>query len=203
MILSICRISNISANGYSVFQHTFTFICLMSIRKEYEQHGAEAYYQQHGAEYRNPHEAAVAAALKAAIAHWQPDMSHVLDLACGSGEVTLVLRELGCDNITGIDPYTGEAYFSRTGLTALEHTFEAIAGGAISDLRFSLIVCSYALHLVPASWLPAVAVALAQAAPALLILTPHNRPEIKSAWGWHLQGELYLERVRARYYTSG
>ncbi len=174
----------------------------MSIRKAYVENGATPYYQQHGIAYRNPHEAHLAAALKAAVAHWQPDLTSVLDLACGSGEVTLVVRELGCDNITGSDPYTGAAYLARTGLTALPHSFEDIANGVLAETRFSLIVCSYALHLAAASWLPGVCVALAHLADALLILTPHNRPEIKTAWGWQLQGELYIQRVRARYYVS-
>jgi SAM-dependent methyltransferase len=130
-------------------------------------------------------------------------MAQVLDLACGSGEATLVLRELGVQHITGCDPYTGAAYLARTGWIARPDSFEDIATGSLSDQQFSLIVCSYALHLVVASWLPGVAVALAQLAPALLILTPHKRPLLKPEWGWHLQAELYLQRVRARYYVSG
>src|SRR5690242_2067210 len=72
-----------------------------SIRGEYERHGAEAYYRRFGAEYRNPHEPIIGRALDAAIREWKPDFSHVLDLAAGSGEVTLLLRERGAGRIDG------------------------------------------------------------------------------------------------------
>ena len=44
---------------------------------------------------------------------------------------------------------------------------------------------------------------LSQLAPALLVLTPHKRPDLRPAWGWTLTGELVVERVRLRYYRSG
>src|SRR5262252_8089980 len=98
-----------------------------AIRKEYERYGPEAYYRRFGAEYRNPHEAAVRAAIHAAVAAWRLDLSRVLDLACGSGEATLALREAGAASIAGLDPFTGFAYQARTGQPAEALTFEAIA----------------------------------------------------------------------------
>ena len=41
-------------------------------------------------------------------------MSKVLDLACGSGEITLMLESLGVKDITAMDPYTVEAFKKRT-----------------------------------------------------------------------------------------
>jgi methylase of polypeptide subunit release factors len=64
-----------------------------AIRKQYERYGAEGYYRQFGARYRNPHEAAVRHAIHESVVAWGLDLSHVLDLACGSGEVTLALRD--------------------------------------------------------------------------------------------------------------
>ena len=173
-----------------------------AIRKEYERYGAERYYRRFGASYRNPHEVALRHALQAAVAAWQPDLSRVLDLACGSGEATLALRELGAARVDGIDPYTGAAYLARTGQAAEPLTFEDVAGGALAGRRYSLIVCSYALHLAEPSRLPGIAWALAQVAPALLILTPHKRPVIRAEWGWRLEGEIVVERVRARGYKG-
>ena len=66
-----------------------------ALRHLYERHGVEGYYAQFGDQYRNPHEQRVRAALHAAVAAWQPDLTRVLDLACGSGEATLALREVG------------------------------------------------------------------------------------------------------------
>jgi SAM-dependent methyltransferase len=172
-----------------------------SIRGEYVEHGVRQYYETHGADYRNPHEPIIREVLALATQTWTLDLAHVLDLACGSGEVTLALRPLGATNIEGIDPYTAQAYHERTGQTAAPFTFEQIASGALTDRRYSLIVCSFALHLVAVSWLPGLCYQLSQLAPALLILTPHKRPVLKPEWGWSLYQELIHKRVRARLYT--
>jgi SAM-dependent methyltransferase len=173
-----------------------------AIRKEYEQHGVRGFYEEYGDTYRNPHEDNIRAALQAGVSRWQADLSHVLDLACGSGEATLALQELGCTNIDGIDPYTAEAYRSRTGRLAEAFTFEQIAQGALEGRWYSLIVSSFALHLLPASRLPRLAYQLQRIAPALIVLTPHKRPQIRAAWGWRLEEEMVVERVRARLYRA-
>ena len=173
-----------------------------SIRGQYERLGVTGFYSEHGDSYANPHETALRGALRAAVERWQPDLSRVLDLACGSGEATLALRDLGAPRVDGIDPYTGAAYLARTGQAAEPLTFEDVAGGALAGRRYSLIVCSYALHLAEPSRLPGIAWALAQVAPALLILTPHKRPVIRAEWGWRLEGEIVVERVRARGYKG-
>jgi 2-polyprenyl-3-methyl-5-hydroxy-6-metoxy-1,4-benzoquinol methylase len=171
-----------------------------AIRHRYEEHSVTGYYVQFGADYRNPHEPIIREVLQEAVQRWQLDLTHVLDLACGSGEVTLVLRELGCQRIDGIDPYTGEAYLARTGQSAEAISFEQIAAGALDGRHYGLIVCSFAMHLIDESWLPALLAQLGLLGDCLLILTPHKRPEIKAAWGWMLEGEFVLDRVRARLY---
>lgn len=175
---------------------------LPSIRGEYQAHGVEEFYAQQGATYRNPHETIIQKALNQAVRLWNLDLSHVLDLACGSGEVTLALREMGCAAIEGIDPYTGAAYFERTGQIVEPYTFEQIAGGILAGRQYSLIVCSFALHLADKSWLPLLAYQLRQIAETLLIVTPHKRPQLKQEWGWKLADELLVERVRARWYRK-
>ncbi|MCU0514849.1 MAG: methyltransferase domain-containing protein [Anaerolineae bacterium] len=172
-----------------------------AIRKAYERLGPDEFYRQHGATYRNPHEASLRQALAQAVHAWQPDLAQVLDLACGSGEVTLLLRELGSPAVTGIDPYTGAAYQERTGQAARPLSFEQIAAGALAGEQYSLIVCSFALHLVALSRLPLLLYHLAQLAPHLLIVTPHKRPHIAPGWHWALHGELLIERVRVRLYA--
>lgn len=171
-----------------------------AVRQAYEQYGAPGYYQRYGATYRNPHEPIIAELLGLAVARWQLPLGQVLDLACGSGEATLVLRALGAGTIAGIDPYTSAAYVARTGQPAEQLDFEQIAAGALMGRHYDLIVCSFALHLVPLSRLPGLAVQLSLLADTLLILTPHKRPELQPAWGWTLRGELLHQRVRARYY---
>jgi len=173
-----------------------------AIRNQYQAYGVRGYYERFGAEYRNPHEPHIRVALHQAAEWWALDTSAVLDLACGSVEVTLALRALGVTDITGADPYTGTAYTERTGLTALPITFEQVGAGALSERQYSLIVCSFALHLVEASRLPTVAYQLARIASQLLILTPHKRPDLQAAWGWSLAGEVANEHVRSRFYKS-
>jgi hypothetical protein len=172
------------------------------IRGEYERHGSDGYYRRFGRDYRNPHEPIVRESILSAVLRWKPDLSAVLDLAAGSGEATLALREAGAGRIDGIDPYTFEAYLHRTGRPAERMTFDQIAAGALAGRRYSLIACSFALHLCQASRLPGLTSQLALISPALLVLTPHKRPEIRPAWGWKLQGEFLSDRVRTRMYRS-
>lgn len=172
-----------------------------AIRAGYEREGPAAFYQRHGADYRNPHEAILREVLDMALASWQPDLSRVLDLACGSGEVTLALHERS-GVVEGVDPYTSAAYLARTGLQAVPYSFEQIAWGALAGRHYSLIVCSFALHLLEESRLPAFSYALSRLAPALLVVTPLKRPRLLPAWGWLEQGEILHRRVRARYYQA-
>jgi SAM-dependent methyltransferase len=188
------------------------------IRNEYAAHlgGADGYYREFGHEYRNPHEDGVAA-MVARIPTMFPESAlqtaAVLDLACGSGEVTIALLEsklcASANQITACDPYTAEAFAARTkthratkpGLTAEAWSFADIANGALGERHFDLIVCAYALHLCEPSWLPSVCMALATASERLVIITPHKRPDIEPWWGWTLRDEYrdpaYRIRLRA------
>lgn len=171
----------------------------MKITDEYTAHGTPAaFYASHGASYRNPQEREVRRMLLRLLP--RVDLSAVLDLACGSGEVTLVVREAG-GNASGIDPFTGDAYLARTGQPCEALSFQDIAA-TFEDRNYSCIVCSFALHLLDESYLPATLAALARWSTTLLVLTPHKRPELRPEWGWHLVHEDYCERVRARLYTS-
>ena len=171
-----------------------------SIHDAYVDHGTRGYYQQFGAEYRNPHEAIVFDLLQAVAREWPVDLTNVLDLAAGSGEVTLALHS-SAQAIAAIDPFTAVAYEGRTGQACEKMTFEAIAAGGLQGRRYSLIVCSFAMHLVEPSRLPTLCWALAEVTGQLLILTPHKRPDLEPAWGWGLTHERLLDRVRARLYA--
>ena len=103
-----------------------------SVRGGYVDLGVRAYYEAHATDYVNPHEPAVVACLDALLARRAPDLSHVLDLACGSGEVTDVVRRAGALRCDGIDPYNGPAYLARMGETAEGISFERIADGALA-----------------------------------------------------------------------
>lgn len=171
----------------------------MSIRGSYQRLGVTLFYQEEGHSYRNPHETQVRNALEEALRAWSIQ-EPILDLACGSGEITIKLLELGFQLITGIDPYTGDAFQRRTGRKAEAFTFEQIAAGALDGRSFATIICSYALHLVEPSRLPALIYQLARLGQELWILTPHKRPELLPQWGFRVVGEFEVERVRVRRY---
>jgi hypothetical protein len=173
-----------------------------SVRAKYERHGADAYYRDHADDYTNPHEPEVRQCIETALGRWKLDLSRVLDLAAGTGEATLALRELGVHRVNAADPYLFSQYERRTGQVCERFSFEDIVGGALATRNYSLIVCSFALHLVDASRLPSVCLQLSLITPTLLVLTPHKRPEIRQQWGWTLRDEFVWARVRTRLYDS-
>jgi SAM-dependent methyltransferase len=172
-----------------------------AIRHEYEDRGVEGFYRDRGRDYRNPHEPQIRKSIGIAAREWKPDLSRVLDLAAGSGEATLALRTCGAGAIDGIDPFTYEAYHRRTGKTARQMTFEDVAAGKLSGSSYSLIVCSFALHLVEPSRLPQLCYQLSEVSENLLVITPHKRPMIRESWGWELQEEMVVQRIRLRLYS--
>jgi SAM-dependent methyltransferase len=166
--------------------------------------GASGFYERTGGSYANPHEKAVAVGIGLAHGAW-PDLwlpgASILDLCCGSGEVTAALVGLGvvADGIVASDPYTGEAFRARHGRDVdATWTFADIAGGALEGRSFDVVICSYALHLCEASWLPLVCVALARTTRTLLVVTPHKRPVLRPVWGLALLGELHDRNTRVR-----
>lgn len=136
-----------------------------------------------------------------------PADARFLDLACGSGEITMILRESGFSNITGFDPYTSAAYEARTGTAAEPISFEDIEANGIKSesnepIKYDAIISSFAMHLCDRSRLPMLCLRLAESSENLVILTPHKRPEIQESWGWTLAEEMKMERVRLRHYVN-
>ncbi len=173
--------------------------------RDWYEKGVEQHYRRHAADYRNPHAEVIDAIVKLAVARWPIERGTVCDLACGAGEFTLALRAaLGeaMPEVVGLDPFTAQAYTSQTGGVCEAIGFEQIVAGEIRGQRFSLIGCSFAMHLCPISLLPALCMELAQRAGAMLIITPHKRPTIQDDWGWEPLGEILHQRVRARGYRS-
>ena len=175
----------------------------IGVRNEYAAHpdGVDGWYRDSGATYRNPHEAAVAAMMQVAVSRWpDPFTSRVLDLCCGSGEVSLALLKAGisAERIDGADPYTGAAYEARVATPCLPLSFVDVAGGALADRSYGAVVCSYALHLCEASWLPLACREIAVVSPTLIVVTPHKRPELRNEWGFTLVDEHRDSRWRTR-----
>ena len=177
------------------------------VRDNYAAHpeGADGWYRESGSSYRNPHEDAIVEVLGLAVSWWPSVFAaQVLDLSCGSGEVTLGLMAAGVpiERIGACDPYTGEAYRTRVGRACESYSFADVANGALDGRTYSGVVCSYAFHLCEPSWMPLVCHALASVSPSLVIVTPHKRPEIPSSFGWELADDHrdVALRIRVRLY---
>ncbi len=181
-----------------------------SIRDAYIKHDIDEYYKKFGSSYRNPHDLVIAEIVQLAWQKWYlnwcktGDLSfvRVMDLACGSGEVTLALEKIKIINIDGIDPFTYENYQKRTRRIAQRFTFMDISQGVLLGSNYDLIICSFALHLAPISQLPLLLYHLGLISKYLLVITPHKRPEIKPSWSWFLLEEISWKRVKARLYQS-
>lgn len=66
-----------------------------------------------------------------------------------------------------------------------------------------MVVGSFALHLVEASYLHTTLSALARSSRCLIICTPHKRPVVEAKTGWRVGApERVHERVRIRLYVS-
>jgi ubiquinone/menaquinone biosynthesis C-methylase UbiE len=85
----------------------------------YSQVGVDNYYEKTGHNYANPHKYDIERLIKKKLANNNPYIKKddkILDLACGSGEVTMPLKQLGYTSIEGIDPYTSEKFTEVTGI---------------------------------------------------------------------------------------
>ncbi len=177
-----------------------------SIRARYEAHGAEGYYREHGERYANPHFPEVQALLAQNL-HRLDCSGEVLDFSAGGGEVTLALRALGVERISGCDPFTFALYTEQTGLPCLALSFMDVIRGGLPGV-YSSVVASFALHLCPEKDLFPLCWRLLDAAPQLIVLTPHKRPELEKIPGLSLLWEDFVlthrgKKVRIRAFARG
>jgi SAM-dependent methyltransferase len=157
-----------------------------AIRNEYADLGVENYYRNHGDVYENPHFPYIQQLLEQN--KHRIDYSHTLDLACGGGEVTLILRGLGFDDSVGCDPFTHLLFEQNTGKKdCLTLSFDDIIKGSISNHiitqspnhHFSSIISSFAMHLCPEKQLFPLVSQLFLWTKNIVIITPHKRPELE------------------------
>jgi hypothetical protein len=177
-----------------------------SIRARYETYGAEGYYREHGGQYANPHYPEVAALLARNI-HRIDGGGEILDFSAGGGEVTLALRGLGVEAISGCDPFTFALYTQQTGRPCLPLSFKDVIREGLPS-AYSAIIASFALHLCPEKDLFSLCWRLLEAAPQLVVLTPHKRPELEKLPGLQVLWEDFVltdrgKKVRAKGISMG
>lgn len=176
-----------------------------AIRPLYEKYGADAYYREHAEAYENPHFPEIRTLIEQNL-HRIDVSGGVLDFAAGGGEVTRVLLAAGITNISGCDPYTHALYAKQTGLPCLEYDFKAVIKNGLPG-RYTCIICSFALHLCPPKDLFSLCWQLLEAAPLLLVITPHKRPDLSHLAGIQLCWEDFTltekgKQVRLRAYSK-
>ena len=170
---------------------------MKAVRNEYSEIGVENYYLKHSKDYSNPHEEIIKKLLK--IAEQNNFIGkRVLDLACGSGEVTSALLNFDHE-IIGLDPYTADLYNEKTSNKVLRLSFKDIILGKLNQ-KFDTIVCSFALHLCDISMLPNLLWRLSEISNILIVITPHKRPDCDMISSWLLVDEILMNRVRMRIY---
>lgn len=172
-----------------------------SIRNEYEQVGVDDFYKKIGGEYRNPHFNDIRKSLKKINEKKLVDFSDVLDLSCGTGEVTTILNELGYYNVEGLDPYLCNFYEKNTGYKCLEYSFMDIKKGVLNDKNYSTIVCSYALHLADESLLSDIFWNLSLISKYLVIITPNRKPNV-SQISWEDIDSFSIGKSKTKIYRS-
>ena len=153
-----------------------------AIRNEYAESGVETFYSLNGDNYENPHEKQVNEIVIKNVTRF--DCSSVLDLSCGSGEVTRALQSLKFENIIGCDPFTYKLYEKKTGKKCFAFTFDDLVRGkhltVLNKKQFSCIISSFALHLQPEKKLYSLVAALFYLTDTLIVITPHKRPILEN-----------------------
>lgn len=166
------------------------------IRPLYDEYGPEGYYRAFSEQYENPHLPEIQALLKRNFERLDCS-GEVLDFAAGGGEVASTLQSLGAGQLTGCDPYTHALFERKTGCPCLQYSFMDVIRNGLPG-QYSLIVSSFALHLCPIKDLFSLSWNLLQAAPLLVVITPHKRPELEKLPGIQLVWEDAVETARGK-----
>lgn len=167
------------------------------IRNKYEELGVEGFYKKEGSTYRNPHEKIIEKLIS--IANEKNLIGDsVIDLCCGSGEITVLMEE---KTVIGIDPFTNAAYSKRTGKNSLNYSFKDIAKGNLK-ITCDTIICSFALHLCPPSLLHNVLWNLKDVSRRLIVISPNKKPDCHGIAGWLRKELIEIDRVKMNFYEN-
>ena len=164
----------------------------MYFSDKYIKNGVDNFYLN-SSRYKNPHEPII----QKIVRKYCSEYKSVLDLSCGSGEVTLALNLNSCE-VEGADPYLGHLYASRTGKICHALSYKEIALHGL-DRGYEAVICSFAMHLCPDSWMPQLLWQLSLKSEYLVIISPTKKPQIKSD-PWHLIETDLVDRVHYRKY---
>ncbi len=154
--------------------------CKTAIRNQYQEMGVEQFYMKNGTEYSNPHFLFIEELLirnKDRI-----DYSNALDLCCGAGEVSLILRDQFNEISFASDPFTQNAFKKNLKRECFSWSFDDIITKGIEQ-KFTVVICSFAMHLCKAEKLYPLVSQIFKSTEELIILTPHKRPALEKLTG--------------------
>lgn len=151
-----------------------------SIRNEYASIGVTEFYELYGSEYENPHFKQIESLILSNFEKF--DWQNTLDLSCGSGEVSKILRKKNIKTIA-TDPYTMAAFERNFDSKCLPYSFDDIIKGSLDQYHFTTIICSFAMHLCPEAKLYPLVSKLLKNNTYLGIITPHKRPDLRKVDG--------------------
>lgn len=170
----------------------------LSIRKEYETLGVDNYYSDHAETYHNPH---ASFALTCLDQLWKPSFKSVLDFACGDGLVSKHLAKTKqVNSVVGCDKFLFSRYQRETHNQCFAYSFEDIANGNFEMPKVDVIVLSYAIDLVEASYLSTMLYGLSTIADNLIIIRPNNH--VVEHFAWQLEQSVKVEKSRGMLYTK-
>lgn len=178
-----------------------------SVRQGYEELGIEGYYIKHSNNYSNPHIKNIEHLINQYTSMYSIG-TKILDMCCGSGEVTKILTEQYENKgdskfeIGGMDPFTYNQYETNTGNRCIRASFKDIATGALDNKQYNTIFCSYALHLCELSMLHTVLYKLSLICSKLIIITPHKRPDLHDNIYFKQECEIEYNRTKLRAYIK-
>lgn len=151
-----------------------------AIRKMYDEFGVESYYSQNSETYENPHSIF---ALDCILNQWDKEFNSVLDLACGDGLVSKFLHSKQlAKSIIGCDKFLFERYKKETNFPCIESSFEDISNFKTILPNVDIVVISYAIDLVPKTYLNKLLYALSCYSKFLLIVRPNNHSINSEFW---------------------
>ena len=180
---------------------------IKSIRENYEKFGVDGYYKNNADTYSNPHIKIIQNLMNTLTERLDLSGQNILDLCCGTGEITSILNNLSNLNsenikdikeIKGLDPYTYKIYTERTDKYCYPFDFKDIATGKLTE-NFDTVICSFGLHLCEKSLLPTVLWQLSRISRTLIIITPNKNPNCSKS-EWVLLDEIIQDRVKLRIY---
>ena len=173
----------------------------------YASEGVDSFYStclKGEKQYNNPHRKKFLPILERIFRYMKLDSRPLLDLACGTGEISLLVKEvLPHQSIIGVDPYLFAQYAEITKFPSLSYSFEDIINGKdhdLKDMQFSMIICSYGMHLC--SQVLELCQKLSRRSPFLCILTPHGLPVVTEEMGWVAHWSFKFKGVKVNVYSS-